>query len=98
MRKLLRNYLDRGANAAQLLVLCTLLSAGCEIFGGGSGACLSTQVDFTSFSTIYCENEFDKESCEDFNAREVNGAQWGWHKGKTCEDLGFEQGSNEIGG
>jgi hypothetical protein len=67
-----------------------LLFAACS----GTGACVSDVVEFTSFLRVYCYDDFSKDECEDYDAQNINGANWTFYRGDTCDDRGLVEGSN----
>ena len=46
------------------------------------GVCKSAPVDI--YYTGECFSDWDKETCEDFNERKVNGTTWTWIPGGSC--------------
>ncbi len=63
-----------------LLVLATF--SGCL---EGIGVCTgySAQYDRT-----YCKDGWDKSECEDWDEQKINGVDWHFHEGRTCEERG----------
>lgn len=79
------------------IVLVALMTLpACSLFGGGgeTGVCVSDAVDFTFGQRVYCYNDFDESECSDYDADEVNGAQWSFHSDQTCADRDLSEGSN----
>jgi hypothetical protein len=37
----------------------------------------------------YCYDDWTEDECDDYDAEEVNGADWSFHPGDTCADLGI---------
>lgn len=76
------------------LLLLLLAVPACSLFGESSGVCVSEPVEFSFGLRVYCQNNFDKGECADWDDEQVNGASWSFHAGQTCADRGLEQGSN----
>ena len=71
---------------AMLAVLVFLgpVTTGCA----NIGACLGTN---GLFGHDYCYNDFDSGECSDYDKQGVNDADWSFHGGKTCSDLGYAE-------
>ncbi len=58
------------------------------------GACISTVVQFNTFSRVYCYEGWSKSDCTKNNTDQVNGAGWSFYAGDTCGKHGYQEGSN----
>ena len=78
-------------------VLATIVAAcGCGLLGlSGSGACLTPPVEYSFGLIVYCYTDWEEEECSEWNDERVNGSEWIFHSGQTCEDRGLEDGSND---
>lgn len=78
---------------AVIVITLSAFAAGCPS-GGGTGACVSSRVDYSSFSAVYCYDGWDKSDCTSNNEQHVNGASWTFYSGDSCSDRGYHSGSN----
>jgi hypothetical protein len=62
-----------------------LLAASCGGEDGDSFACASSGAEYVEL----CYNQYQEESCADFDEDEVNGATWTFYPDSTCADLGY---------
>lgn len=66
-------------------VTCLLfLSTNCEKLGS-TGVCTGYSAEYNS---TYCKDGWTKDECEEWDALEVNGVSWTFHRGQTCDDRG----------
>lgn len=64
------------------VLLCVMFLYACESSEEECGVCKSAPVD--AYYTGECFDDWDKETCDDFNARRVNGTTWSWIPDGTC--------------
>ena len=76
------------------LALLLLTAPACELGGDGSGACVSDAVEFSFGLRVYCYSDWDQDDCASYNRQQVNGAEWSFYEGQSCEDRDLEEGSN----
>jgi len=61
--------------------LCFVVAgSGCS----STGACEGTD---GVFGHSYCYDDWTEDECDDYDAQQVNGANWTFHSGDTCADL-----------
>jgi len=78
--------------AGATLAAVSVSLAGC---GGGVGACVSDPVQFQEIGQrVYCYDDWDKADCDEHQTSQVNGVDWTFYGGQTCDDRGFDPGSN----
>ena len=65
-----------------LLAAFGLNSVGC---GGSGGACAGE----SSPGKGVCYDNWDQSDCDRNQEDEVNGADWTFHSGEQCEDIGY---------
>ncbi|MEZ4319848.1 MAG: hypothetical protein R3F61_20220 [Myxococcota bacterium] len=70
-----------GVRWMSVVAVCAALG-GC----GGTGVCAGYS---SLFDEEYCHDDWTRAECEDWDAQEINGAQWTFHSGQTCADRGF---------
>jgi hypothetical protein len=66
-----------------LIMLALLTLSGCSSTGtcvGSGGNVLLSPV---------CKDDWTRAECGEWDAEEINGAQWKYNGGKTCEGLGY---------
>ncbi|MEL6345902.1 MAG: hypothetical protein AAFV53_22515 [Myxococcota bacterium] len=61
---------------------------------GGVGVCQSTAVEFEFGLRVYCYSDYDRAECDANQTDQVNGADWEFHSGQTCDERGLDEGSN----
>ena len=59
-----------------------------------TGACVSSEVEYTYGFRVYCYNDWSRDECDDNDAQNVNGASWTFYAGQTCDDRDLVEGSN----
>ena len=73
-----------------LLLLMLGMIWGCSS-SGDTGVC-------TGYSSIlertYCYGNFTEDECGERDQQQVNGANWYFYEGQTCDDRGLNEGSN----
>lgn len=75
--------------AASVFTALALLACG-----GGSGACVSDPVQYSFGLRVYCYSNWSSADCSVNNNDQVNGANWAFYGGQTCEDRSLTDGSN----
>lgn len=65
-----------------IVLLVLAVFSGCV---GETGVCTgySAQYDRT-----YCKDGWDKSECEEWDEMKVNGVDWHFYEGQTCEERG----------
>ena len=53
----------------------------------GTGACVGSGGGI--LLSPVCKDDWSKSECQEWDAEEVNGANWDFHGGKSCESLGY---------
>ncbi len=57
----------------------------------GCGESLGACEGFSDFlNASYCNDGWTSAECAEWDAMEVNAADWFFHEGQTCEDRGFQ--------
>ncbi len=83
-------------NIQMITTALALLSSSLTLTacGDDSGACVSDSVDYKYFVRTYCYDNWDRSDCDEHNDQPVNGTNWTFHAGETCEDRGLHSGGN----
>lgn len=68
---------------AAIVILCSLILSSCS----GTGSCVGVGGDIL-FSPV-CKNDWTRGECQEWDDMQVNGAEWSYMGGETCEDLGY---------
>jgi len=90
MKKTSRTIRLVAAGAALAAVSVSL--ADC---GDGVGACVSDPVQYQEIGQrVYCYDGWDSAECDVNQTEQVNGADWTFYGGQTCDDRGYDTGSN----
>lgn len=86
----------RRPKLVQSSMVALVATAACGILGlSGTGACQSTAVEYSFGLVVYCYNDFSDDECSVYSSDRVNGGEWGFHSGQTCQDRDLEEGSND---
>jgi len=62
--------------------LLAVLGLSC---GDGTGVCTGC---CGPSGTTYCKDGWTEEECDDWNAEGVNGVEWHFYEGQTCDERG----------
>jgi hypothetical protein len=65
-----------------LVIAMALMITSC---GKGTGVCTAC---CSQSGITYCKDNWTEDECADWNTQQVNGVQWHFHKGQTCEERG----------
>jgi hypothetical protein len=60
----------------------TMALSGC---GDGTGVCTGC---CGPSGTTYCKDGWTEDECADWDAEGVNGVEWNFYEGQTCEERG----------
>ncbi|NIM48481.1 MAG: hypothetical protein GTN62_02210 [Gemmatimonadales bacterium] len=83
--------LERLSLAGVLVLGVSLAVAAC---GESVGACEGWS---DVLNNAYCQDNFSKSECQEWDDLGVNGADWYFHAGQTCAERGFARASLEGG-
>jgi hypothetical protein len=68
-----------------LVLLAGFTATGCDSSeGDGRGACASTNAILDE-----CVENRPEEECLENNDNHLNGGNWTWHEGTSCDSLGY---------
>lgn len=88
MKKDLRGQLGGrprlGVFVFMLILLGGIILSAC---GGGTGACVGSGGS-TLLSPV-CKEDWSRSECQEWDEQEINGANWSFYSGDSCEDLGY---------
>ena len=85
-----------GSTLATGTLIALVATAACGVVGlAGDGVCQSTPVEFSFGLVVYCQNDFSEDECSSYDNQGVNGAEWAFHSGQTCQERDLEEGSND---
>lgn len=71
--------------AILLFIMLTLIISSCD----SSGVCVGSGGDV--LASPVCYENWDKNECQDYDDQEVNDAEWVFHGGDSCVDLGYSE-------
>jgi hypothetical protein len=67
-----------------VLLIGTLILGAC---GGGTGACVGSGGDV--LLSPVCKPDWSRAECQEWDAEGINGANWDYFGGDSCEGLGY---------
>jgi hypothetical protein len=65
-------------------LMVIILVSNCEKLSR-TGVCTGFSSEYNS---TYCKDGWTKEECDEWNDLQVNGVDWFFHPGQTCEERG----------
>jgi hypothetical protein len=66
-----------------LFIVCTVLLSSC----GGTGTCVGSGGSI--LSSPVCKEDWTKSECQEWDEIGINGAEWNFRRGSSCEGLGY---------
>lgn len=88
---MMRTMRDRlgGQPRLGLFVLIMILVGGVLLSacGGGGGACVGSGGGI--LLSPVCKQDWSRSECQEWDDEEINGADWNFYSGDSCEDLGY---------
>jgi len=78
-----KSQVNQSAIVLLVIMLASLMLSSCS----GTGTCVGSGGDV--LLSPVCKDGWTKGECGEWDAEEINGAQWNYRGGKTCEGLGY---------
>jgi hypothetical protein len=66
-----------------LIIVTTIVLSSC----GGTGACVGSGGSI--LSSPVCKEDWTKSECQEWDDMGINGAEWDFRRGASCEGLGY---------
>jgi hypothetical protein len=77
--------IDKAMPLLSFFIIFAVILSSC----GGSGACVGSGGNI--LSSPVCKEDWVKSECQEWDDMEINGAEWNFRGGASCEGLGYTE-------